>query len=73
MLDYGSKTSRNKSHRHYKIPSLRPCSNLFKLYSSLIAMEGGGGYFKQTSIKRGEPILVKSGWEKVLSLKIVEM
>lgn len=36
-------------------------------------MEGGGGCFKQTSTKRGETILVKSGWEKVLSLKIVEM
>lgn len=73
MLDYDSKISLNKSHGHYKIPPLRPCSNLFKLYSSLIAVEGGGGCIKQMSTKRGEPILVKSGWEKFLSLKIVGM
>lgn len=48
MLDYDCKTSSNKSIRHYKIPLLKPCSNLFKLYSSLIAMEEGGGESHQT-------------------------
>lgn len=43
MLDYDSKTSSNKSHGPYKIPSLKPCSNLIKLYSSLIVVDEGGG------------------------------